>query len=79
MKNRLDEIIGAFVEIRGSSSLLADGIDGLIEYGSERIMLSMGKLTLTVRGSGLTLRFYTKTKIGIEGDISGVEYERTAS
>ncbi len=82
-KNRLRDLArrllpeggeGIFIEWRGNQRLVAEGIDGLLEYGHCRMTVSGGEHRLGIFGKGLEMRFLSETCIVIEGEIRKVCY-----
>lgn len=65
---------GIFIEWRGTGRLVAEGIDGLLEYGDTRMTVSGGESRLGIFGEELEMRFLSETCIVIEGEIRKVCY-----
>lgn len=65
---------GIFLEWRGFHRLVAEGIDGLLEYGDTRMTLGGGEHRIGVFGKDLEMRFLSETCIVIEGEIRKVCY-----
>ena len=65
---------GIFLEWRGKRRLVAEGIDGLLEYGETRMTVSGGKERIGIFGKELEMRYLSNTCIVIEGDINKVCY-----
>ena len=65
---------GIFLEWRGKERLVAEGIDGLLEYGHTRMTVSGGGDRLGIFGKELEMRFLSETCIVIEGKILKVCY-----
>ncbi len=65
---------GIFIEWRGNERLVAEGIDGLLEYGHTRMTVSGGEHRLGIFGQDLEMRFLSETCIVIEGEIRKVCY-----
>lgn len=65
---------GIFMEWRGTRRLVAEGVDGLLEYGETRMTLSGGEHRIGVFGRHLEMRFLSETCIVIEGEIRKVCY-----
>lgn len=63
-----------FVELRGRESLLAQGYSKICGYSPERISLQNGEFTVSVYGSGLTLRHLSEDTIAVDGRIDGLEF-----
>ena len=64
------------LEILGDRQLFLEGHGGILSYGTEQIDVSIGALTLRVRGTGLTLRSMTEDELRIQGTIRGIEFLR---
>ena len=62
------------MEWRGSSLLLVEGIDELIRYGREEILLGAEGQTISVRGKDLEMKFLTSDRIAVEGTLEAVSY-----
>ena len=76
---RAEEILprvggGIFLEWRGKERLVAEGIDGLLEYGHTRITVKGGSEKIGIFGKGLEMRYLSETCIVIEGKILKVCY-----
>ena len=65
---------GIFLEWRGKERLVAEGIDGLLEYGHTRITVKGGSEKLGIFGNKLEMRYLSETCIVIEGKIVKVCY-----
>jgi hypothetical protein len=65
---------GIFLEWRGKERLVAEGIDGLLEYGHTRITVKGGSEKIGIFGKGLEMRYLSETCIVIEGKILKVCY-----
>ena len=63
-----------FVEVRGRETVLAEGYCRIEVYTPERITLSNGSYSVTIRGSGLELRHLSVSVIAVDGRIDGVEF-----
>ena len=65
---------GSHIEINNGSEAIFEGCRGILEYGSEKIRLSMGRQCVTVNGSELSIRNMFSQLIVVEGHISSVEF-----
>ena len=72
--NKMAEKIGVFIEWRGKSLVLCEGIDELTKYEKEEILLKAGSDTISVVGDGLIMTYLTGDRIAIEGQIKVVSY-----
>lgn len=75
MKGNNNTVPSEFTEIRGNKYLAADGFGKLLEYQSERIVLTGKRTKLTVKGLKLQMHYLSGERIGIDGIIRSVEYE----
>lgn len=62
------------VEITGNKRMVVEGIRGILEYSNAQIRVSIGKMSLQIKGRGLDLKCISPTSIIVEGFISAVEY-----
>jgi len=70
------EALGAVkVTVTGGKSLLAENHAGILEYGSERIVLSCGRGRLVISGSALALVGISPGELAVRGSITAVEWE----
>ena len=72
--NKAKERIGVFIEWRGRSLLLCEGIDELTKYEKEEIRLKAGSDTISIAGDELVMTYLTGDRIAIEGQIKVVSY-----
>ncbi len=63
-----------YIEMRGKTHFLLEGLERIAEYGSSRITLSCGDYSVAVNGEGLSLTYLADTRISVEGRIASVEY-----
>lgn len=63
------------IEILGSRELFMENHRGILAYDSREIDISVGSMTVKVRGEGLELRAMNAYELRISGNISGVEFE----
>ncbi len=62
------------IEISGNTSATIDGCKGILEYSKTQIRVSLGNLSLQIKGRGLDLRSVSVSSLVIEGFITSVEY-----
>ncbi len=62
------------IEINSGREVLIEGSRGIIEYSDTKIQVSVGRQSVTVHGSDLTVRNMFTQMIVIIGRISSVEY-----
>ncbi len=63
------------IELMGDSELRMENHRGILDYGSEEIHISGGKLAVRVTGEDLELRAMNQTELLITGHIRAVELE----
>ncbi len=61
--------------ITGNGNALIENHKGLVEYGSERIVVSGGRLLLCINGVRLELEAMNREEIRITGQILSVDYQ----
>ncbi len=61
-------------ELIGNTELTVSGVQGIVEYGSERIRLNTGKLPITVVGRDMTIKSYNTEELCINGFIERLEF-----
>ena len=64
----------ARIEMAGNRELSVEGCAGITEYGEDEVSLSLGALTMKVRGSGLVIRSFDLHCIVVSGLIAAVEF-----
>ena len=64
----------ARIELAGNRELTVEGCVGITEYGEDEVSLSLGALTMKVRGSGLLIRSFDLHCINVSGLIESVEF-----
>lgn len=62
------------VEITGNSECLVDGLNGILEYTSEKIKINLGSQIVTFRGSNLVINSFTRDGATVEGVIMSMEF-----
>lgn len=62
------------IEITGNSSAVIDGCRGILEYSDTAIRVSLGMLSLQIKGRSLDLKCISPTSLIVEGFITSVEY-----
>lgn len=63
------------IELTGDGELRMENHRGILDYGSEEIHVSGGRLAVRIRGEGLELRAMNRTELLITGRIRSVELE----
>ncbi len=63
------------IELTGDGELRMENHRGILDYGSEEIHVSGGRLMVRIRGKGLELRAMNRTELLITGRIHSVELE----
>ena len=61
------------VELTGSRELRMENHKGILAYGGEEIVISGGKMKITVRGRGLEVRSMNAGQLYLTGIIQAVE------
>ena len=71
------DVVGGLprIELLGDRELRMEHHRGILDYGSEEIHISGGKLAVRVLGEGLELRAMNGTELLITGTIRAVELE----
>ena len=64
----------ARIELAGNRELAVEGCVGITEYGENEVSMSLGALTMKVRGSGLLIRSFDLHCLVINGLIEAVEF-----
>ncbi len=64
----------ARIELAGNRELSVEGCAGITEYGENEVSMSLGALTLKVRGSGLIIRSFELRCLVVSGLICSVEF-----
>lgn len=62
------------IEFEGNREAVIDGCLGISEYDDDKISLNAGSLTVTFRGSDLTLCSYSDEQSVIKGSIISIEF-----
>ena len=79
-KSYLSDVLGEMlgskptIEISGNNRMTVEGIRGILEYSKIQIRVSIGKMSLQIKGRGLNLKCISPTSIVVEGFILTVEY-----
>ncbi len=70
------DVFGAkpHLEVSGNTSATIDGCRGVLEYSETVIRVSLGQVTLQMKGRGLTLKCISPTSLIINGFITAIEY-----
>ncbi len=61
--------------VTGNGSVLIENHKGLVEYGREHIVVSGGRMLMSLRGSGLELEAMNRDEIRLKGQILSIDYE----
>lgn len=64
------------VTLIGNLQALVENHRGIIEYGTEKIRISVNTGELEVTGENLSIRNITRDEIYLDGDISLIKYHR---
>lgn len=62
------------IEINNGHEAVFEGCRGILEYSSERIRLSMGRQSVTINGSELSIRNMFSQLIVVDGHISSIDF-----
>ena len=74
-ERRLEQGTGGMeLRIRGNRCAVADGCDGIVDYGEEQVTLRSGRLTVRIVGKKLCLKRLTANSAVVEGMIGQVDY-----
>lgn len=63
------------LELEGDRFLLVEGLEGIVEYGPERVRLAAGPLMLTVDGFELEIASMDRAGLSVRGRIRAVQME----
>lgn len=61
------------IELSGSECLV-DGLEGIIEYSSTKIQVSLGSQLITFWGDDLKINSFTREGAIVEGNIMSMEF-----
>lgn len=53
---------------------LVDGLQSILEYCEDKIVVSLGRQIITFRGSNLKINSFTREGAVVEGDIISMEF-----
>lgn len=62
------------IETEGNREVMIDGCRGISEYDDGKISLNAGNLTITFKGTDLTLCSYSESQSMITGNIVSIEF-----
>lgn len=62
------------VELTGNTSAVIDGSKGVLEYSTTQIRVSLGRLSLQIKGRNLNLKSISPASLLVNGFITSVEY-----
>lgn len=65
---------GLELQVFGNRRAVADGCDGIVDYGEGQVVLRAGRLWVKLTGEGLCLERLTSRSAVVEGKILQVEY-----
>lgn len=65
----------AKLTVTGGRKVLVENHKGVVDYGKERIVISVGRGKLNINGSELNLSAMNKQELLISGRIQSVEWE----
>lgn len=65
---------GMELRIVGNRSAVADGCEGIVDYGESQVVLRAGHLRVTIQGEALQLKRLTASAAVVEGKIFQVAY-----
>lgn len=63
------------IEIIGEKRVVVERAQNILEYGNERVRLNLGKYTVAISGTGLTMSSYSDNVMIIDGTIKNVSLE----
>ncbi|MEG1706921.1 MAG: YabP/YqfC family sporulation protein [Clostridia bacterium] len=67
-------LIGAYkYSVYGGSTFVLEGMNGIRYFSAEKIIFSIKKQTLAVKGQGLTIKQLTRDYAVVTGQIGAVE------
>ncbi|MBR2133948.1 MAG: YabP/YqfC family sporulation protein [Eubacterium sp.] len=73
-KSEYDMLFGSpRLEMSGRECLV-DGLQSILEYCEDRIVVSLGSQIITFRGSDLKINSFTREGAVVEGDIISMEF-----
>ena len=68
-----DSLGGSYIEIVSNSTVKVNGCRRIVEYSSDKVILSMKEYDLTVTGRELTLSSYGENTAAVSGAILSVK------
>lgn len=76
MKKVFDSIFkeDCYIEIRGTELVMLDGLEKLLCYENEKIIIRCSERCVKIYGSSLTMDYLSDSRIAIKGKIKGVEF-----
>ncbi len=66
----------SYIEIESDRSVKINGCKEIIDYSSEKVILSSNEFDILVIGRGLTLMSYGSNTAMIKGEICGLSFEK---
>lgn len=64
----------ASIELSGNTAATIEGCRGIIEYGTEKIVLSLGSMSVSFGGIGLEISSFDGENALISGSFSCIEF-----
>ena len=64
----------ASIELSGNTAATIEGCRGIIEYGTEKIVLSLGSMSVSFGGIGLEISSFDGENALISGSFSYIEF-----
>lgn len=71
----IPELSGPIISIAADREMSVDGCRGVGDYFDNRIVLNIGKGSVTVSGNGLRITSFTESTAVIRGRITAVEFD----
>lgn len=82
LKNKIAEVIDMpmstmgtypFIEIEGNRAIVVNGCTEIILYESEKTVLKLSDISLTVNGEGLSMDTFGGNTVKLSGKLYGIE------
>lgn len=68
--------LSPYLQFNSNREVTLDGCKGILEYQTEIIRISTGKMVIAFKGRGLNIKCLTATSVVIKGYITSVEFLR---
>ncbi|MBR4872428.1 MAG: YabP/YqfC family sporulation protein [Clostridia bacterium] len=65
---------GSLIEIKGRSRVEVGGVEKIVAYETEQVILALRKGTVSVTGARLECIFYRRGEAAVEGQIHAVSF-----